>query len=293
MNNLKRDTKCSLILLGTAFLFAVVFSTCGKECRSCKACKDLTVEELSITNDIQGVIIEGPWEVIITQDSSKNSAVLEYCESVKDKVTSKLLPNGYLHIKLSTVGHSYCYSNIVFRANINAVCLERIEASGAVEIRTYGHFRSLKEISLSGASSVNGLSSEGLAAKIDLSGASILKAFTFLGNSMDAKISGASEMRFDNIDLDYCTVNLLGASLFSGGGYAVKTVFDGSGASHFNTFNLESKNLDIDLSGASEAEVTVNSAIKGKLTGASMLKYKGGASVSGVSTSGASSIKPL
>jgi hypothetical protein len=293
MNNLKKYTKCSLILLGTAFLFAVVFSSCGKECRSCKECKDLTVEELSITKDIQGVIIEGPWEVNITQDSSINSASIEYCSSAKDKVISILLPNGYLHIKISTIGHSHCYSNIVFRANINAVCLEKIEASGAADIRTYGHFCSLKDISLSGASSVNGLSCEGFAAKIDLSGASILKAFTFFGNSIDAEISGASEMRFNTIDIDYCAVNLTGASIFSGGGYAVKTIFDASGASDFKTFNLESENLDIDLSGASEAEVTVNNTIKGRITGASTLRYRGGANVSGVSTSGASSIKPL
>ena len=278
----------SLILLGTAFLVAVVFSACRNECRSCK---DLTVEELSIPKDIRGVIIEGAWDVIITQDSSENTASIEYCKGLKGKITHTLLPNGYLHIKLSLSG-SQCYDG-VFRANINAVCLERIEASGASDIRTYGHFCSLKDISLSGASSVNGLSCEGFAAKIDLSGASILKAFTFFGNSIDAEISGASEMRFNTIDIDYCAVNLSGASIFSGGGYAVKTIFDASGASDFKTFNLESENLDIDLSGASEAEVTVNNTIKGRITGASTLRYRGGANVSGVSTSGASSIKPL
>jgi len=38
-------------------------------------------------------------------------------------------------------------------------------------------------------------------------------------------------MRFDNIDLDYCAVKLSSAFKFSGGGYVVKNVFDGSGTS--------------------------------------------------------------
>ena len=287
MNHLSKQTQRSLILLCAAFLCAVVFSACRKDCITCN---NLTVEELSITKDIQGVIIEGPWEVTITQDSSENSASLEYCESVKNKITGKLLPNGYLQIKVSTVGHSHCYSRSVFRANINAVCLEKIEASGAANIRTYGHFCSLNDISLSGASSINGLSSEGTSVKIDLSGASNLKTFSFVGNSIDATISGASEMRFDNIDINHCNIDLSGASIFNGGGYAVKSVFDGSGASTFKTFHLESENLDIELSGASNAEVMVKNTIKGRLSGASTLKYKGNANVTAVSTSGASTI---
>jgi len=237
MNN---SIKLSLLIV--ASIVAIQFSACKKECGN------LTTEVVSIAEQIQGVIIEGPWEVSITQDDTDNSAVLEYCADWK--VSAKMLSNGYLHIKISSWGHS-SHSNDVFRATIKAATLKKIEASGAADIRTYGHFT---------------------------------------GTTTDVDLSGASEVNFNEINFEKCTVKCSGASTFKSSGYAAKTSFNGSGASHFKTLNLTSENLDIDLSGASEAEVTVNNAIKGKLSGASILRYKKAKDVSGVSTSGASKI---
>ena len=232
-----------LILLTIALIVAIQFSACRKEC------ENLTTEEVSITGQIQGVIIEGPWDVTITQDSTNNNAVLEYCACEKNKVSAKLQSNGYLHIKISSWSHSHC--NDVFRATVNAVALKKIEASGATNIRTYGNFT---------------------------------------GNSTDVDLSGASKVTMDGISVEYCSVNCSGASTFKCSGYAAETSFTGSGASNIKTLNLVSENLNIDLSGASEAEVTVNNAIKGRVSGASTLKYKRAKDVSGVSVSGGSKI---
>lgn len=284
-----KNLKSNLILLTIATIVAIQFNACKKDCTNEKCRDNLTTKEVPITGKIKGVIIEGPWDVTITQDSSNNSAVLEYCS--RGEISAKLLSNGYLQIKISSLGN--LYHNHGFRATIKAAALEKIEADGATKIRTYGHFCSLNDISLSGASSINGLSSEGFDLNIELCGASDLKSFTFSGNSMNTKLSDASEMHFSSIDLDYCTVNLSGASVFSGGGYADKSVFTGSDASDFKTLNLVSETLDINLSGVSVAAVTVNNNIKGRLTDASTLKYKGDANVSGVSLSGESRIIKL
>lgn len=246
MKNLRKETRSSLILLTIAAIVAIQLSACKKHCG------DRTTEEVSITGQIQGVIIEGPWEVTITQDNADNSAILEYCSCGKNEISAQLLSNGYLHIKISSWGHFH--SNDVFRATINATALKKIEASGAADIRTYGNFS---------------------------------------GSSTDIDLSGASKVNFEAMNVEYCTVNCSGASTFKGGGYATKTSFTGSGASKLKTLSLVSENLDIDLSGASEVEVTVNNAIKGRLSGASTLKYKKAKNVSGVSTSGGSKIIKL
>ena len=261
MKNLTKQTKNGFILLMIAAIVAIQFSACKK------SCSEVTTEKVTITEKINGIIIEGPWEVTITQDSVDNSAELEYCTCLKNKVSVKLLSNGYLHIKVTSWDwNNYCCK--IFRATVKATALETIEASGAAGIRVYGNFGSLEKITLSGASTVNGLSGEGTSAKITISGASTLRDFTFNGNSIDAEISGAST--------------------FNGSGYVTHTNFIASGASNIKTLNLESENLDIDLSGASEAQVTVNNTIKGRLSGASTLKYKKATDVSGVHVSGGS-----
>jgi hypothetical protein len=283
---MKNQTKFTPMLLAIAAIITL-FS-----CTSCNnECKDLTTETLTITQTIQGVIIEGPWEVSISQDSLENSAFLEYSTSKKQKITAEVLPNGYLYLKVNSWGASNCRN--AFRATVKATALEQIEGSGATIIRTYGHFSSLQKITLSGASKVNGLSCDGSTAKMKLSGASILESVTFTGYEIDADFSGASDATFDNVNLEFFKVDCSGASKLTCKGYATKTNFIGSGASTFKTLNLESENLDVDLSGASEGEVTVNNTIKGRLAGASMLKYKRATDVSGVHLSGSSRIVKL
>ncbi|MCL2290658.1 MAG: DUF2807 domain-containing protein [Bacteroidetes bacterium] len=262
---MKKTKKLSLLLI---VAIAILLSACHKDCKDDK----LTQREVSITDKIKGIIIEGPWDVTITQDSANNKATLEYCVSVENKIKSELLSNGYLRIRISSTGNSNCRT---YRATINAALLEKIEASGAATIRTYGIFNSHSDISLSGASKINGLVCKGDYARLTLSGASKLENFTFTGNSMEATLSGASVLKFSNVDISsYCTVAASGASTLNGSGYASKTTFTGSGASTFKTLSLESENLDIELSGASTAEATVNNSIKGKLTGASILRYQ-------------------
>jgi hypothetical protein len=307
---MKNQLKPLFTMLIIAAFTAILFGACRKE--NCPDCKDVTTETIAISDKIVGIIIEGPWEVSITQNDSDNSAGIEYCTNFKNKITARIQPNGYLYLKLSPFNWCGKWNNLVLRATVNAAALEKIDAGGAAVIRTYGHFPSFKNISLSGASTINGLSCEGASAKIDLSGASLvkdfalvcegssvtidlsgastLKDFTFTGISIDAELAGASDANIDNVNLEYCKVNCSGASDFSCKGYAAKTDFNGSGASYFKTLNLESENLDIDLSGASNAEVTVNNTIKGHLYGASILKYKKATDVSGVHVSGGSRI---
>ena len=290
MKNLIKQTKNSLFMLTIAGIVVILFSACRKDCYDCD-CNEYVTETVSITEQIKGIIIEGPWNVSITQEDTDNSAVLKYCACKKVKVTAQQLPNGYVKIKLTTRNVSIHHND--FQATIKASFLEKIEGSGATTIRTYGHFCSFNEIELSGASTINGLSSEGHIAKIRLSGASSLKEFTFEGQKIDAILSGASIAKIDNLTVENCTIDCSGASSFNGNGYAAKTSFNGSGASTLKTLDLESENLDIDLSGASSAEVAVNNTIKGNLAGASILKYKRAIDVSRVHVDASSRIIKL
>jgi stress response protein YsnF len=191
-----------------------------------------------------------------------------------------------LHIKVKGSIRSHHH----FTATITATDLVAVEGSGATTIRTTGVYKG-SDITLSGASTINGFFCEGNSTKIKLSGASTLKNFTFTGNSMKATLSGSSNMSFDT-EVEYCEVDCSGASKFEGSGYAAATSFNGSGSSSFKTLSLESENLDVDFSDASTGEVTVNNKIKGRLSGASTLKYKKATDVN-VDLSGGSKLIPL
>ncbi|MDR1740210.1 MAG: DUF2807 domain-containing protein, partial [Bacteroidales bacterium] len=224
-------------------------------------------QQLSIgEQQIKGIILEGPWDVVITQDSTSNSALLEYSLAAENRVSAELRSNGYLYLKVNPLrGRTW---HRVFRAKISATSLEKIAASGAADIETYGNFALCKDISLSGASEIEGLICTGENLEITLSGASRIEDFTFRGNRIDADIAGASKIILDNANLNYCKVVCSGASTFQASGYATETSFDGGGSSDFNTLDFETDDLDIMLSGASSTKVTVNNSISGILSGA-------------------------
>jgi hypothetical protein len=109
----------------------------------------------------------------------------------------------------------------------------------------------------------------------------------------------ASTIRLmDTLKTDQVTINLTGASNMSGtiiteslsadireaslldiSGAATDLGLTASGASRMGAYSFTCENLDADLSGASEAELTVNGKIIIKAAGASALRYKGEATI--------------
>lgn len=124
---------------------------------------------------------------------------------------------------------------------------------------------------------------------IEIGGAS---SFTSDGEikakKLDIKVSGASH--FDaNIDCQSLEVSVSGASSAEIGGKAVNANIEVSGASKLSS-NGEYLNIDyadVDISGASTAEIICNKNITGEASGASKLSFRGAAKAD-VSTSGAS-----
>jgi len=121
---------------------------------------------------------------------------------------------------------------------------------------------------------------------------------------------GASHIILNNtLDADEVTLNLSDASLFDGSLYANSIVAELtgasnvtlhgstnsiianlSGASFLSDFEMVTDNAKIHLSGASDTSLTVNNNIDLVASGASILKYKGGATIGQIELSGASQI---
>ena len=74
-------------------------------------------------------------------------------------------------------------------------------------------------------------------------------------------------------------------------GYAANATLEASGASSFDLFDLEIERAELDLSGASSAELFVSDELGPvDVDGASRLRYDGSPMLHDVSTSGGSSV---
>ena len=105
---------------------------------------------------------------------------------------------------------------------------------------------------------------------------------------LDIEVSGASKFNA-NINCQSLKASVSGASFASIGGKAVNAKINVSGASKLSSENLNTDYADIDISGASKAEIICNKNITGNVSGASKLSF-GGTAKSDVSTSGASKV---
>jgi hypothetical protein len=139
-------------------------------------------------------------------------------------------------------------------------------------ITIYLTFVNLEDINFSGAVEVQSqspLTFENL--DLDVSGAAEI-TMDLTATRIDAEFSGASEVEFT--------------------GKAGRGIFELSGASELYAAGLEFETLEIEVSGASNAEVFATGELDIDASGASSVKHKGGAKLR-VNTSGSSSIREM
>jgi hypothetical protein len=146
---------------------------------------------------------------------------------------------------------------------------------------------------------------------INIHGNATLKAHITTGNTLEEIfVAEASLVTLNNqLDATDVTVSLAGASFLNGPitaqsitvfadgasnvtmqGTADTFTVNAAGASIVGTFDMIGQNADINLSGASNASITVNGIINLTASGASVLNYKGTANVDQLDLSGGSQI---
>jgi hypothetical protein len=146
---------------------------------------------------------------------------------------------------------SYNLRSVTMEAEVRMPDLRGIDASGASDVRISG-FSSVKDF------------------EVDLSGASYLDG-EITARYVRIEVSGASRVRLQ--------------------GSAEDLRLNASGASNLDLEDFPVRDADIELSGASEAEVVLNGTLDIDASGASRLYFGGSPIMGRVDLSGASSIK--
>ena len=150
------------------------------------------------------------------------------------------------------------------------------------------HFKHNKNISCNTAIKIHITTAE--LDGFDISGASKVVLNNPLNSTeFDLEASGASEFEGE-VNVTNGDIKLSGASKVEINGTALDAFIELSGASVIRKYEFEIETLDIKLSGASNAYLTILNSMSVELSGASTLNYKGDPVISQINTSGASNI---
>lgn len=112
-----------------------------------------------------------------------------------------------------------------------------------------------------------------------------------LQETITIDVSGSSDAKLE-LSTPQIAVELSGASSVTLKGETRDVSIDGSGSSDIHAFDLLAETINLDLSGASNADVFASKNIQVEASGASNVRYKGNASVS-KDVSGAAGVQKM
>lgn len=184
-------------------------------------------------------------------------------------------------------------NNAGIKVYLQMPTIEDIELSGATKLKAEGIFETDEmEIELSGAATVTGLQARGNELSIDCSGATQLQISAQF-KEIDVEMSGAAKISYtgDSRSLDGDFSGAVGASFYGYHDYtdiecsgATKITMEGetdylkaivSGACKFQGEKYPAKGGEIEVTGASKAEVRCTGDLKVRVSGPSRLTHYG------------------
>jgi len=215
--------------------------------------------------------ISSAFEVDITQSSmysveiSADEDLFDYIEVTQTGSELKI------YLSPRHIFTDFTLGSRVLEAKISMASLHGLELSGASKGTVTG-FRSASPLML------------------NVSGATTLKLVNITAGDTECEVSGASKLT-GNLTAGYAYFNVSGASSMELSGVTNDMELEVSGASRADLEEFHVRNVDVNLSGASEATVYVSQMLDIEVSGASRLYFVGNPTLGETDISGASTIK--
>jgi hypothetical protein len=146
----------------------------------------------------------------------------------------------------------------------------KFSVNGKRNLRAYISYKNLNALSASG-------------------GSDVIMEGSVKGKEFFINISGGSDFK-GKVDVTELRINQSGGSDVSISGSAKTVSINTSGGSDFNGYGLNADVCDVEASGGSDVEITVNKEISARASGASDVSFKGTAAIKQSKSSGASSV---
>ncbi|MBS1729604.1 MAG: DUF2807 domain-containing protein [Bacteroidetes bacterium] len=198
-----------------------------------------------------GVEVSNGIVLYLSQGSTQAVAVSANDDRYIDKIITTV-EKGVLIIKLENgLWNSFSWGNKKIKAYVTCTELTSLGVSGGSIAKIQDQIK-VRNISM------------------DASGGSIIEG-NIQGTSMDADLSGGSIYKLSG-SMDLLKLELSGGSIFKDYSFSVNT-------------------CDLDASGGSISNFTLNKTLKAEASGGSIINYKGDGNISSVDVSGGSIIK--
>lgn len=210
---------------------------------------DANAEIRTVSGTFNSIRVSGGIDLYLSQSNEQAIAISASDDKYKVGIKT-IVENGTLRIYYDG-DKGFNMRNKKMRAYVSFKDLEKLEASGACDVR------------VSGELAVNAL-------VMQMSGASDFKGKIKV-SSLKLELSGASDVKIE--------------------GTATVVNIESSGASDVKGFDLISDICTAKASGASDVNITVNKELNAHASGASDIYYKGDAVIKEMHSSGASSIE--
>lgn len=202
-------------------------------------------------SDFHGVSVGSGIVLYISQGSQQAVAVSAEDDKVLERIVTEV-KDGVLKIHLDNKNwNNWNWGNKKLKAYVTVTDLDVLDASGGSIIKITDQI------------SVNGLTS-------DASGGSIIEG-KLKGNKIEADLSGGSIFKLEG-SFNYAKI-------------------EASGGSIFKDYDMSIMNAEVDASGGSILNFTLNKELKAEASGGSIINYKGAGVITSVDASGGSSIK--
>lgn len=201
-----------------------------------------------ITN-FSAITVSGEIDLYLSQGNEDAIAVSASEPAYRDKIRTSV-ENNVLKIWYDGKGWGYNQGNKKLKAYVSFKNINRLSASGAVDVHVNGSIK---------------------------------------GNELAIHLTGASDFK-GAVETGKLSLKQTGASDVTISGTASTADIEAVGASNLKGYTLETKNCVIRATGASDIKITVHKELTANATGASSISYKGNGVIKEVHSSGASSI---
>jgi putative autotransporter adhesin-like protein len=223
--------------------------------------------------------------------------------SCREIFSKRMRGNGNVTTQTRSAGQ---FNSVEVSGNINVYARQdssasiRVEADENlqqyVETRTEGGvlvIRSQEGFNLKPSRQIKVYVSSGTFKSFEASGACDLFSEGKITSSapIDYDLSGSCDVTMD-VNAPKISAELSGACTVKLSGQTKDFHIRGSGSTDIRSFDLLAENVDLDISGAGDAELYASVKISGTISGAAGVKYKGAAQTD-IHTSGASSINKV
>lgn len=209
---------------------------------------DANAEQRTLTGSFNAIKVSGGIDLYLSQSAEEALAVSATGQEYRDNIKT-VIENGTLNIYYDSK-KGWTKGDKKLKAYISFKNLERLEASGASDVR------------VAGAIAVPSLS-------LDMSGASDFKGAVNV-TTLTMQLSGASDAKIE--------------------GTAANVTIETSGASDVKGYDLITENCTAKATGASDINITVNKELNVHASGASDIFYKGTCVIRDLHSSGASTV---